>query len=352
MELINKINMYLEITVYIVIGLIMMGIGTWYYFRTRPKAKKKEDHIDYSTLPRKPSTEMVLLDDIVENMIITDNGSRFVAGVKCNGFDYRTARPEEKLAVQGNYIQLFNMIDSNIQFYMQCQDVDVEHTLTNHEEAKENILKKLESKTNELKNLWDTRAELMERELKHNNELEELESDLGEKEDSNYTNFLNETNLRIEKVERSINRLEWKYRHMLEMIAYTKTVSENKEDPQRNDYYFFSYKFNPLAFSVSLSKGEIEKRAAEELRTRADNFCSILRTSKVKAEMVEKDELIDIVRRHYNPISANIYKKSNIQRSNYFDMVTTTNDYDATKEKYVLSEVYKIIDESIKKEGA
>ncbi|WP_113675864.1 hypothetical protein [Vallitalea guaymasensis] len=333
MNLIEKLNMYLEIILYIIMALVLVGIGIWFYIRSKPNSKQKEDTTDYSQFPKKSSEEFVIIGDIADNKIVMDNGTRYVSGVKCNGFDYNTAREDEKLMVQANYINLFNMIDNPIQFYLQCQDVDVEHIINNHQEAKQKVLIKLEKANIEFENLQQTIKELKD------GEGEEL------------VKLLDEAKKRKILVQKTIDCLTWDYRHLEELIAYIKTVSENREEPQRNEYYFFSYKFNPLAFSVNLTKGEIEKRAATELKTKAENFKSILRSSKVSAEMVDKDELIEIVRRHYNPISANIYKSNNIKNSNFFDMVTTTDYFDETKEKYIISEALKMVDKSINEQN-
>lgn len=341
MKLLDNLNMYLEIIVYLIMGIAVIGLGIWFYLRSNKNAKQKEDNTDYSVIPKKPSSDLVYIDNVIGNMYVMDKGTRFVAAVKCKGFDYKTARIEEKMMIQGNYINLFNMIDYNLQFYIQCRDIDVENIVNHHLNAKQSIIDELQKFNEELNNLSETKLELANK----------------KKDDSAILKYLDETNSRIKIVKRTIDNLAWDYRHIEELIAYILTISENKEEPQRDDYYIFSYKFNPLAFSVNLTKGEIEDRAAKELLTKANNITSVLKQCNVSAELVQHDELIEMLRRHNNPFSSNIFKTKDINNSNYYDMITTSDYFDMTKEEYVIDKSLNKINEelvnqdNVRKEG-
>ena len=65
-----------------------------YFKKYKRKNKAVEyDDIDYSSYDRKDSVDLCKFEDIVDDMIITDNGTRFVGIIKVRGFDYFYARP-------------------------------------------------------------------------------------------------------------------------------------------------------------------------------------------------------------------------------------------------------------------
>ena len=83
MQIINDLvrNIQMIAAAVIIILLLFGGIGV-YLFRTR-KTAAAEKEVDYSEFRRKDVMEYVKLDDVAEDMLVSDNGRRFIAAIKC-----------------------------------------------------------------------------------------------------------------------------------------------------------------------------------------------------------------------------------------------------------------------------
>ena len=78
MQIINDLvrNIQMIAAAVIIILLLFGGIGV-YLFRTR-KTAAAEKEVDYSEFRRKDVMEYVKLDDVGEDMLVSDNGRRFI----------------------------------------------------------------------------------------------------------------------------------------------------------------------------------------------------------------------------------------------------------------------------------
>lgn len=108
MQIINDLvrNIQMIAAAVIIILLLFGGIGV-YLFRTR-KTVAAEKEVDYSEFRRKDVMEYVKLDDVAEDMLVSDNGRRFIAAIKCQGFSFADAEVEEKLQTIRGYVTFFN----------------------------------------------------------------------------------------------------------------------------------------------------------------------------------------------------------------------------------------------------
>ena len=84
MQIINDLvrNIQMIAAAVIIILLLFGGIGV-YLFRTR-KTAAAEKEVDYSEFRRKDVMEYVKLDDVAEDMLVSDNGRRFFVR-RCRG---------------------------------------------------------------------------------------------------------------------------------------------------------------------------------------------------------------------------------------------------------------------------
>lgn len=304
MNIVNNLVKYVEIFKYIAILGFSLVIGIVFYYKKRKKKRKREDDISYAEYKKSPSQEFVKLEDIKHNMIIDDNYSYFTIGIKCSGFDYSTASGLEQQRVEGNYIELFNMIDIPVQYFVQCAAVDVESNIQNCNKAAAKKMELIKAYEVELNNLTTT---------KESGTLSGEELAL--------------VNEEIAKTNKKIKNTQWQYDHLLHLNAYTQTISESKEEPQISDYYLLSYYHDAASFSVELTKAEIMERAYRNLESKANAFISVLKRCNVSAAILTTDELIEIERRCYNPIGADDFKMRDVKNTNFYEMVVQSTSY-------------------------
>lgn len=331
LNMLDKLNYYANIVLYVVIGLIMLGLGLFIYFnKFLRKFRKKEDTTDYSQMKREESRKFVKLDSFSENMYEVIKEKYFTAGIRCIGFDYHTAHAYEQLRVMNNYISFINVIDKPLQFFLQCKDVDVESVILQAREDQYRIYEEIKRHEKELENLNQTLKEL------------ELQPTVSQA-------TIDQVKERIKKVSRARENAMWEFEHIEHQIAYTKAISSVEEEPQREDHYFFSYVYNPDNFAVDLTEDEIRQRAKEELEAKANRLIAILAKCNVKAEIMTTDELKQILRRSYRPITANMFKLRDVEKSSYYDLVTTTDTYKEMEKRAIKEESMKRIYNLIQK---
>ena len=89
MQIVEKLvtNIQIVAVSVILILLVFGGIGI-YIFRFR-KRVSVEKNVDYSNFNRKDVVEYIRIDDVTEDMLVSDGGKRFIAAVKCQGFSLR-----------------------------------------------------------------------------------------------------------------------------------------------------------------------------------------------------------------------------------------------------------------------
>ena len=111
MEILNKLQHYANIVMYIVLVLAVICVLFIVYrkFYRKKSAAKENAAVDYSILKRKDSIDYLKFDTIDGDMIVTDNGTRFVAAVRCSGFDFYSANFAEKLSVKNAYTNFIGM---------------------------------------------------------------------------------------------------------------------------------------------------------------------------------------------------------------------------------------------------
>ncbi len=87
--MIEQLTNIARIILFILIVIIALGLLIMVYFKKYKRKNKavEYDDIDYSSYDRKDSVDLCKFEDIVDDMIITDNGTRFVGIIKVRGFD-------------------------------------------------------------------------------------------------------------------------------------------------------------------------------------------------------------------------------------------------------------------------
>lgn len=261
----------------------------------------KEDAVNYSGLLRYDAIDFVKLDDIKDDMIILENGKRFVAAIHCHGYDFYSAQMDEQASTISGYSGFINVINKPITYRQYCKAVDMEDTLERYESAYQRLIKEQS----------DTEREL-------------ADINLALKDES-----LSLTNRRLYERERDVvqhrlDTLVFRIFHVEDQIRYIERVSGTNTEPDINETYVFDWTYNELDFSVELTQEEIEERARQELHAMARAYIHSLSSCGVKAKRCTTEELIEMYRRYSSPISADRYKLRDIVSSSYYEDIVSS----------------------------
>ena len=83
----------------VLVGSLLFYIG----FKRKRRVKMEDIQTDYSMLKRMDSVDYLKFDDILDDMIIADHGTRFIAVISCKGFEFFSAHITDRINTQNGY---------------------------------------------------------------------------------------------------------------------------------------------------------------------------------------------------------------------------------------------------------
>ena len=129
----------MEVLTVILIFLIMAIIGLallyWYMSYKDKKKIEEEEKITSGTstkvavqYTKKSIFKFMQFDKIEDNMIVQDNGQRYLMVIECEGVNYDLMSQVEKTAVESGFVQFLNTLRFPIQLYIQTRTVQASIT--------------------------------------------------------------------------------------------------------------------------------------------------------------------------------------------------------------------------------
>ena len=324
MQIINDLvrNIQMIAAAVIIILLLFGGIGV-YLFRTR-KTAAAEKEVDYSEFRRKDVMEYVKLDDVAEDMLVSDNGRRFIAAIKCQGFSFADAEVEEKLQTIRGYVTFFNVLDNNpIQYRQSARDVNLDGLIKDYQEQA---------------------ARLQERRFSLNLDYTDT------KEESEAPDLLAEDyNIYYEKLkqmQRELISLGYQIDQLNAQIQYMTAISGENAEAKREEIYVFDWQYNAVDFSSqTLEEQEVYQRAEAQLKEKASAYITALRNCGVHAKRMTGVELLEEIRRYTHPVSAAEGTVEDIVQSAYDSICVSSDSLKELEEAANRKIVEKIVQE-------
>lgn len=301
----NQLNSILQIVMVVMLvvgGLVLLWIFLWQ--KKRKRSKINEDTVDYSNFNRADTADYIKIDDIDDNMIIVEDGTRFIGVLECHGFDYELEHPSVQAATCSNYFSFINTITSPITYRQYGEPIDLEDTLDMYKQAYDKL-------SEEIFDLKEDTDRLVRNQRESENSLTEDERNLYEEQ--------------IKKNVKKMESLEFRKYHMEDQMRVIGNSSGSNTLPNRVETYVFEWQYDPYNFSIELSKDEVHKRAIDELASIARAKIHALANCNVKAYRCNTEQLIEMCRRYSGPKSAERYKLRDVLKSTYFEDINTSN---------------------------
>ena len=323
MYIIDKITQVLVI--FLVILLAVFASAAVWYIRMKRRGKKtklSDDGADYQGLERRNALDYVKFDDIRDDMILAENNTRFIAVLRCQGFDFYYGHIAEQYAAQNGYLGFLNTVTKPITYRQYTKAVDLEHTQDNYATAYNEIQEALFNLSEDYK---AAKQRLREKE-------QDLEKEGGSRQEAHL-----EISCMLDhliSMQREIEALEWRLLHVRDQLAYLDQLAEKSGAPVSMETYVFDWVYDPMDFPVEMTDDEIAEKAKEELKRLARQKINALSTAGVKAYRCTTDELIDMVRRHFQPLSSDRYRMRNVGDSSYYSDITFMEGKDRLKKAY------------------
>jgi len=88
-------------------------------------------------------------DKIEDNMIVQNNGTKFLMAIECEGINYDLMSEMEKVSVEQGFIQFLNTLRHPIQIYTQTRTINIANSIENYNKKINTIRDDLEKKKNQ-----------------------------------------------------------------------------------------------------------------------------------------------------------------------------------------------------------
>lgn len=331
MAIIDQITSIANIILYILLAVCVVGTCVFIYMRKfRKKSAAKEDSIDYSQFDRRDSMDYIRLEDIRDDMVITENGTRFVGMIKCSGFDFYSAHASEQLATETAYRSVIGMIDRPVTYRQSCRKVDMEDNEERYYQAGQNLKEKLE-------NCRYLHSELV---LQYESLVSEKNPEALE--------AAGKLSAQIEETERQMEAYSWRLNHIAAQMDWMAGMGSSDSILEKDECYIFDWKYNPLDYPMELTDEEIHDKARKELAKTEHSFVHALSNCRVRARRMHTGECIDLYRRHFKPYSAEIFRQSDLDRSAYYDDIVSVPKqselYDRAVNEVMTDISYKVLE--------
>lgn len=305
------------LTVVLVFLIFMIVVLAFIYWNMNRKAKKEEEEEEARTNPVGNSTKVakeytkksifnfLQFDKVEDNMIVQDNGQKYLMVIECEGVNYDLMSKVEKTAVEAGFVQFLNTLRYPIQLYVQTRAVNIGESIQNYR-AKLAITKK----------------ELDNKQMEYNRILKS--EDYNEKE--------------AEIVRRELVRIKNLYEYGQDVVNDIQKTSSNKNVLRKHYYIVVPYYTAEIGTDL-LAEEEKRNMIFSELYTRCQSLIRTLFSCEMKCRILNSTELVELLYIAYNRDDAETYSVEKALQAGYNELYSTAPD--------VLDKRMKAIDESI-----
>lgn len=296
MSLNDTLNIILSILI-----MVVMGLGFTYFYLSF-KNKQKEEDTDLgkvqndtpkgNTYTKIPVFNFMQFDKIEDNMIVQDNGTKYLMVVECEGVNYDLMSGMEKAAVEAGFVQFLNSLRYTIQIYTQTRTVNIEDSITNYRQRINEISKNLEYKKRR------------------------------------YQSMVQEgiaTRKQIDDAKTEISRLQNLYDYGVDVIENIEKTSQNKNVLRKHYYIVVPYYASEIDNDL-LDPEEKLNMIFSELYTRAQSVIRTLFACSMKCRILNSYELADLLYVSYNRDESEVYGIDKALRAGYNELYSTAQD--------------------------
>ena len=272
---------------------VYMGIK---YNSKKEKKEKKEKKVDDNNIATEGGKQSIFkfleFDKIEDNMIIQNDGKKFIMAIECQGVNYDLMSGVEKTGVEEGFVQFLNTLRNPIQIYIQTRTINLESSLNNYK-----------SRVNQIE------SKLMSMRQRYN---EMLESNAYSKEE-------------LEKVFFELTKQNNLYEYGKDVIKDTERMSLNRNILNKKYYIIISYYASELG-NTEVDKTELLSIAFSELYTRAQSIIRAISPCGVNGKVLNSLELAELLYVAYNRDESEVFDLKKAIRGNFDSLYRTAPD--------------------------
>ncbi len=290
------------LTVILIMLILFIIVLIFIYWNMSRKAKKEaeeEEKITSGTTTkiatqytRKSINKFMQFDKIEDNMIVQDNGQRYLMVIECEGVNYDLMSQVEKTAVEAGFVQFLNTLRYPIQLYIQTRTVNIGESIQNYKNKLATTKKELDSKQQEYNRM-----------LKSENYNEK----------------------QVETIRRELLRMKNLYEYGQDVIDDIQKTSSNRNVLRKHYYIVVPYYVAEIGTDL-LNEEEKKSMIFSELYTRCQALIRTLFACEVKCKILNSNELVELLYVAYNRDESEVYSVEKAMQAGYNELYSTAPD--------------------------
>ncbi len=290
------------LTVILIMLILFIIVLIFIYWNMSRKAKKEaeeEEKITSGTTTkiatqytRKSINKFMQFDKIEDNMIVQDNGQRYLMVIECEGVNYDLMSQVEKTAVEAGFVQFLNTLRYPIQLYIQTRTVNIGESIQNYKNKLATTKKELDSKQQEYNRM-----------LKSENYNEK----------------------QAEIIRRELLRMKNLYEYGQDVIDDIQKTSSNRNVLRKHYYIVVPYYAAEIGTDL-LNEEEKKSMIFSELYTRCQALIRTLFACEVKCKILNSNDLVELLYVAYNRDESEIYSVEKALQAGYNELYSTAPD--------------------------
>ena len=263
---------------------------------------------------KKSAYEFVKIDDIADDMVIDENGTRFTAAIECSGVDFFAMDTGEQILVQNGFISVIRLFREDVCFLQVPENVNLSYKIRQYGEICEGLRQELNLLVGE-RNMYLSKAE----ELTH----------AGEPVPDGLRS-------RLDELEDAIHVLDWRCAHVEDQKALAELMSSSQGGVERmRKLILFSWRNDGGILSEDLKGNALRQKASQELAKKATQLIGRLQGARVNARRLTTVELVEQFRKQMHPMTGgNGSVTELLSKSVSDDEAVTTDTYRRKIEDY------------------
>lgn len=295
-------------TLMMLAGIIAGSVIVYIKFIYKPKPERQKYEM-YENFERRNVRDYIPIKWIKDGVMLMEDGVTYVAVVNCKGFEFFYSHPKEQLAANLGYVDFVQSLSQPIQLRMSTKQEDLEKPIAETITEKNRIDRKMLE-------LLDEAALL---EASYDTVDDETKAVYAEK---------------MIKYDKLVTNLEWETLHAEETIEYMKEVSSSNAAPTRETCYAIDWVYNANEFPEGTTDEDIFKRAKKELNNKVESMRRSLSVCNTKVIRANDKDLHELVRGHMQPFGKNVFKASDLEKSNFDEMIVTSNSLQEARKNF------------------
>lgn len=278
------------------------GIDSKSSTRGKESSSKEKKH----EIRKEDVFDFMEFDEISDNMIIQNKGTRYTMMIQCKGINYDLMSDVEQLSVEEGFITFLNTLTSPIQLYVQAQNLDLKGTIKVYKQHVDKIKEEFENVNQE-----------------YNRVNEAFDS----------------TKEEISNIEKERNKTLNVYEYASDIVNYVERISLNKSLLQRTFFVLVSYNSSEINAIDRFTKEEVRNICYNELVTRAQSIINGLAGCSVAGRILNSNEIADVLYTAYNRDDKGLMSVKEALDSGFYRLYSTSEDIFLKKQKKLQEEI-------------